>query len=276
MNYFKLIAVGLALTSLQATNATTPQAFTPVEPIEFKQDLFQHKQEYTLWDDLNTDSLWDYVDKSVDIQWPRTYGNYNLKPLQDSLMKAAFPEFANSIDITEAVNKYLADTTDFAPFMCESRSVSIKIVDYTTSYITCITDFYFCSGFNSNYISTPMTYILESGRLMDYGWLIKPEYEEWVLKEVHQRMLRHFEAETEAELNARGLGLPDFLPDNICIKNGEIVFHYLSNFNYYPYQTGLPHRFETDITLTPYALKEALTPDAYKFFGIVEYPADAE
>lgn len=212
-----------------------------------------------------------YLTLTASILWPQKVSGQDIRPLQDSILSAAFPA-SESSDPRRAIREYVTDVAAYELGKMEKIEKVKKVSDKVNSYFSKIigrllevneqTCTYLLSfseylgGAHPNYASVVMSYDFTTGTCIDYNYLFKPGAET-ELQPLIMQSLAESRGMTVEEL---GRDLIDSLPvtPDVYVLNGMLVFHYN------PYEI-LPFSFGTiDVDVTPYQVKDYLTPEAYE------------
>lgn len=248
-----------------------------VSSTEFAQDLITGDRYYEVTD-ADIDGGKYYITISCNIQWPRQLGDYDLKPLQDSIMKTLSMRGATTLP--DAIDKYLSDLTaweadakridalpdstgaEYRPNEFYAKT-DISISEVTDSYITVNRSWeQYSGGAHPMDASSAFTYAYTLGRVMSYDQLFKPNSESKVLPVVIAEIARANGFKTTEQLQQALLADRIPVTTNVSIREGMIVFHY-NPYEILPYSYG-----STDAEVSPYEVRDALTPEAVKFFGM--------
>ena len=271
------IALGGCQTSTTDDSKSTDSLPEGVSATEFTQDLIAGDRYYEVTD-ADIDGGKYYITISCNIQWPRQLGDYDLKPLQDSIVTTLSMRGATTLP--EAIDKYLSDLTaweteatriDSLPESTGSEirpnefyaKTDISISEVTDSYIT-VNRYWeqYSGGAHPMYASSAFTYAYTLGRVMSYDQLFKANSESVVLPVVIAEIARAngFSSPAQLEQNLIVDKIP--ITTNVSIREGVIVFHY-NPYEILPYSYG-----SIDAEVSPYEVRDALTPEAVKFFGM--------
>lgn len=287
MRTYSLIATAAAFAALAATmtgcsgTASTSTigdlpADSSITSVEFTQNIINGKRYYVAEDpDLGQYS----VTLSAQIDWPATLGAYDLKPLQDSLLKFITPQATTTV--ADAIDRFLNDTSEWGDSITRVDSlpaftgeddyiprdyylsIEASVAELSTDYITMeLGAESYGGGAHPMYGSNDITYLLKEGRIVTYEWLFKPGTEKILMPALTGAVCMAANMASEQELKQNML--VDTLPvsHSVSIESGMIVFHY-GLYDILPYASGM-----TDAQVSPEEVREALTPQALELFGI--------
>ena len=245
--------------------------------MEFTQDLISGERYYEV-NDPDIDGGRYFITLSCNIQWPRELGDYDLKPLQDSIV--ATLSMKGTTTLPDAIDKYLSDLTaweteatriDALPDSTGAEvrpnefyaKTDISITEVTDSYIT-VNRYWeqYSGGAHPMYASSAFTYAYTLGRVMSFDQLFKANSESVVLPVVIAEIARAngFSSTEQLEQSLVTDRIP--LTTNVSVREGLLVFHYNSD-EILPFSYG-----SIDAEVSPYEVRDALTPEAVKFFGM--------
>lgn len=212
-----------------------------------------------------------YLTLTASILWPEKVSGQDIRPLQDSILSAAFPATGSGNPRT-AIREYVTDVAAYDLGKMEKIEKVKKVSDKVNSYFskiigrllevneqTCtylLTFSEYLGGAHPNYASVVMSYDFTTGMCIDYDYLFKPGAE----AELQPLIMQSLADSRGISIDDLGRELIDSFPvsPDVYVLNGMLVFHYN------PYEI-LPFSYGTiDVDVTPYQVKDYLTPEAYE------------
>lgn len=267
-----LLAAGMVScggkTENSKTVTETDDATVTSVPLSF--ELKNAKKYYEV-----TDSGFDekyLLSMEATVQWPSEIGDYDLKPLQDTIMYLIGGKGMESID--QAMALYVTNTAaaeigsdktkfkevDSIPTATDPRSffkqIEINFGEISSELITfnVVYDQY-TGGAHGMSGSAALTYNLETKEFITTKWLFTDPGAPELLDAI-KATIAEDAGMTKAELEQAALQSPIPVSESVSIKNGMIVFHY-NPYSVLPYSYG-----SIDASLSPYLLQDLLTPQA--------------
>lgn len=214
-----------------------------------------------------------YLTIRSSVQWPEKIGNYDIKALQDTIIKISFPNFKGS-GIDNAITSYVKDyaiyelgdgvtpvdsvpqaTAENPAYEAGLKVDMLEITEQTATYA--VSYYQYLGGAHPNGGSTPFTYILDEGKVAGLDWLFKPGYEQ-ALTPVLKNAVAAAAGVEPGELQNYMLANSFPITNDVCILEGAIVFHY-NPYIILPYSFG-----SIDANISPYQVRDLLTPQASK------------
>lgn len=277
---FAASAIAAALASCSSAGSSPEQsADSSITSMSFNQDIISGTHLYRV-SEPGDDAGSYYLTLQAFVEWPKEIGNFNLKPLQDSLMRTL--SATDTASVMSAVSAFISNTSEWSdkavridsipPYSESDGSAStyelysrlaINVTEVSDNYITMnqYSEMY-GGGAHPMHGSTAVTYCFTLGRMIDRQWLFKPGTDAAILPALTDAIVRAAGFDSETAL--KQALLVDSIPvtDNVSIQQGMIVFHY-NCYEILPYSSG-----ETDAMVSPYEVRDALTPEAIKFFGL--------
>lgn len=219
-----------------------------------------------------------YVDVSTSVQWPEKLGNYDITPLQDTIMHYAFPpETVTAGNINKTIAAYTADTSflgadtkcvtvdslpggaDAAPFFYDVTATLIEVNEQMVTYQ--VSTFTYTGGAHPYNASRPFTFDLARGRVLTAENMFISGTENEVLSIVQNGLARQLGIDP-SQLENAGVFISQFTtPGQPYINNDVIVFHF-NPYDIAPYSMG-----NIDVAVYPYELNEYLTPEVKELLG---------
>ena len=212
-----------------------------------------------------------YLTLTASILWPEKVSGQDIGPLQDSILSTAFPATGSSNPRT-AIREFVTDVAAYDLGKMEQIEKVKKVSDKVNSYFskiigrllevneqTCtylLTFSEYLGGAHPNYASVVMSYDFTTGTCIDYDYLFKPGAE----AELQPLIMQSLSESRGISVEELGRELIDSFPvsPDVYVLNGMLVFHYN------PYEI-LPFSYGTiDVDVTPYQIKDYLTPEAYE------------
>lgn len=206
---------------------------------------------------------------SVAVDWPEKVGDYNILRLQQAILSEISGE-KTAASVTEAISGFIGDTERFgigdnisrvdkappvSPFAYEV-STDVKFMALEGDLITYnVTNYSYLGGAHGLNIRTPFSFDLSQGRIVDMKWLFTGDYEK-VLTPLLEDSVAD-KADMSVQMLRKSMLVPAFvIASNVYIQGGFIVFHY-NPYEILPYSYG-----SIDVSVSPYLIREILTPQA--------------
>ena len=246
------------------------QEYASVTSVPLAFELKSAKKYYEI-----TDEEWGenyLLTLEATVQWPDEISDYDLTPLQDTIMNIVGGDGMKSID--EAMERYVNDTADsgigsekakfkevdsipqatspnsfFKQIEVNFSEISSELITFNILYDQYIGGAHGMSG------SAALTYNLSTGEFITTKWLFTDPGSKELLDAIKATIAENT-GMTVAELERSALASPIPVSENVSIKNGMIVFHY-NPYSVLPYSYG-----SIDAELSPYLLQNILTPKA--------------
>lgn len=214
-----------------------------------------------------------YLTVSANVQWPTQISDYDIKPLQDTVMARLFPSVkAKGID--DAIRSYLKDVNVYQlpgkyevadSIPAESAynnmyyvAASATIEEVTTDLVTFdISNVQYMGGAHPLSASFPFTYDLKTGNVVSVDNLFEKGNETGISEAIADQIAQQLNM-TPDEM--RQSLLVDSIPVSpiVYISDGQIVFHY-NQYEILPYSFG-----QINAEVSPYMVQDYLTPAARK------------
>lgn len=264
-------------TPTQTTTATTSMAKPDndgMTSMEIKESLrtVNTAYRYTMAGDTC------FMTYTATIEWPEKIGGYNIRPLQDSIIAAAFSN-SKVGDIKAAMKSFSTDTTDMgttavrispADVPLSTRSytstVSAKAIDtgdrYSTYQVTCSS---FTGGAHPNTGIQSMTYDYATQQVLTPANLFKAGSDSALVSIITENLAARLNV-PENKLTQAGLFADTIpMPKNVYVVNNSLVFHY-GQYEIAPYSSGM-----FDIDVSPFRVRDLLSPVGTALFkGYIE------
>lgn len=221
---------------------------------------------------IDVDTFSYHLALSADLQWPKKLGDYDIKPLQDSIVAYAFPNVTHE-SVKSAMVAYVSDVTStglsdrgaivtpadkvYADSV-NSYAISLdaKVVEFGKRLISYqISEYSYLGGAHPNTVSRTFSYDLKTKRVIGLNDLIARDkvndFAVAVMKQLAMQLDMTPTALREALLT------PGFsVSEDVYCVDGYIFVHYN------PYQI-LPYVFGAiDVQMSPYENEALLTPYA--------------
>lgn len=219
-----------------------------------------------------------YLTKSISIQWPEIFGDYDITPLQDSLKVMMFDSGAN-VSIVESITAWVdsVDTELFGEnatitpidsipetdvFYNYEVNITGKLIEFSDKLATYdIGYYYYTGGAHGNSSSHPFTYDLARHALLTVDNMFKPGTRQQLLEAITRELANQL-GTTPGRLADAGINTPIEDIGAPYILNGSIVFRYD------PYQIA-PYSFGAiDVSIYPGEIAELLTAEAAQLLEV--------
>lgn len=251
-------------------NTTSKSESTEISSVPFAFDLKNAKKCYEI---SSTDDATKYtLSIETTVLWPEKIDGYDLSSLQDTIINLIAGKRMPTID--EAILSYVDNAASYelgdkitevdsvptiSPFNTAFYAqTDVTIPEISTDMITirCVTDQYLGGAHNMTG-STILTYDLKNGIFISDKWLFKNTEAPELINAIKESIAAETNM-TVAELEQTKLVTDIPISDDVYLQDGMIVFHYN------PYAV-LPYSFGTiDAAVSPYLIKDLLTPAAQK------------
>lgn len=244
---------------------------TEIEKLPMSIDILNAKNNYKVTDSVLRSEC--YMTVSTTVQWPVSIGDFDIKPLQDTIIAMAFPD-SKSKEIDKAIKDYVDDIAsyelgskavriDTVPTVSAFNNIYYNTVNLTLAEISDETVTYnlmfnqYMGGAHPQWGSMPFSYDFATKSVIDNKWLFKPDSSDKLAAIISETIAGNLDLKPE-ELNR--ILLVDKIPVSECvyIENGEIVFHY-NPYAILPYSFG-----EVNASISPYSVEWLLTDQARK------------
>ena len=270
----------IALTMALATNScgkggdSASSADSLISSLEIDMNIKTASRSYSI---SNTDPATEFfLTISANVQWPEKIGDYDIKPLQDTIVSLAFP-VAKTDKVEDAIIAYLADAksyelgdqikdVDQVPSTDENyndfyNSVKVQMLEVNDQLATfAVAVSQFMGGAHPNSAVSPFTYDLSRAAVIDYSFLLKPGSEQQLVGPLSESIC--------ATLNLSETELNESLLNGFSISKTVYILDGLIYFHYNPYDI-LPYSFGAiDAPVQPYAVRDLLTPEAQKLLNV--------
>ncbi len=251
-------------------NTDSESACAEICSVPFTFDLKNAKKCYEI---SSADDTTKYtLSIEATILWPEKIDGYDLTPLQDTIISLIAGKHMPTID--EAILSYVDNAAvyelgdkitkvDSVPAISPFNTAfyaqtDMTITEISTDMITirCVTDQYLGGAHNMTG-STVLTYDLKNRIFISDEWLFNNTESPELLNAIKESIAAETNM-TVAELEQTKLVTEIPIADDVYLQDGMIVFHYN------PYAV-LPYSFGTiDAPVSPYLIKDLLTPAAQK------------
>lgn len=229
-------------------------------------------------DAVFNDSIPVYSKVSVTIQWPDKMGEYNIKPLQDSLMAAIYESPKASIDETilaalespRGNDIYKMEPVDSIPAhklaMTLYNDKIASAVTFDRNYIVyqVMTSIY-DGGAHGMSVSHFINYDFDSARVITPELAFRPGSDEKLLEAIKSQLMKMYGVTTLQQLDSKGVfSAQIFLSNEFYLQGYNVMFHY-NPYDIAPYSTG-----SIDVPVPYYMIRECLTPEVFRLFTSTE------
>lgn len=216
-----------------------------------------------------------YLRLSTLLNWPVNINGEPLDSLQKVMLKSAY-NFVGT-DPNEAIISFLSDGNlfegDFTATPADSVpefstrlyevNVSSMLNDITQKSVNClVTTTTYMGGAHPNTSMVPFTYIYKEQSVLDYDNTFLPGYEEKLAEAVRESLAREVGVMPDKLAEAGFFGNDIPLAKKFYVADGYMVFHY-NPYEIAPYSVGM-----IDVEVSPYVVRELLTPMAKSYFDI--------
>lgn len=214
-----------------------------------------------------------FMTYSAVVEWPEKIGSYDIASLQDSILSAAFGAKPGT-GIEDALKAYSSDTTGMSPdarridpagapisIRAYTSTVTTKAIDTNDRYTTYqVTNSRYTGGAHPMTAITSYTYDYASRQVLTPENLFTAGSDSTVISSIRSTLAAKLNVAPD-NLTAAGLfsdSIP--MPTNIYVVNNSLVFHY-GQYEIAPYSMGM-----FDINVSPFALRDVLSPAARALF----------
>lgn len=234
---------------------------------------------------IDSDSL--YISLSTSIQWPETLGDHNISALKRHILETAYESDTlsiHSLDINKAIMNFV--TTPQAFFDNEQGdSVSFvrvdtlstqgetmsdlqaeiegRIIAISPTYVTySIETMSYLGGAHPNASITPFTFDLDKSMVIAYDDLFNANSQAIVSNAITAELAARNNV-SPSRLTEVGFFSNNITPSKmVYVSNDYLVFHY-NPYDIAPYSSGM-----IDVEVSPYELRDALTPYGCELLGV--------
>lgn len=239
-----------------------------ISSLEFSFDMKSARKYFRI---ANPEGESDYtLTLETTVQWPEEIGDYDIKPLQDTIISLLAGKRLPSIN--EAMKSYISDAaqyglgdkiTEVDTVPAESAfntafyaQTGISVSEITDELITfnCVYDQYLGGAHNMTG-EAPFTYNFKTSTFVSLKWLFNNPESPELLKVIKEAIAE--EKDMTVEELEQSMIVPEVgVPESVYLENGSIMFHYN------PYAV-LPYSFGAiDARVSPYMIRDMLTPAA--------------
>lgn len=263
-----------------AATAPNPNAATIIKPnadgmtsMELKESLRTANTAYLYSEGGDT----CYMTYSATIEWPEKIGSFNITPLQDSIISAAFGK--QTTDIRAAMKAFATDTTDMGPdakridpskvalsTRAYTETVTAKSIDTGNRYSTYqVTVSSYTGGAHPNTAITSMTFDYAAGEVVTPQSLFKAGSDSALVSLITENLAARLNV-PQNRLTQGGLFADTIpMPRNVYVVNNSLVFHY-GQYEIAPYSAGM-----FDIDVSPFRVRDLLSEQGRALFsGYIE------
>ncbi len=244
---------------------------------EFKvvQTVKSAERDYLCEGALFADSLNVYSKVNVAVEWPEQMGNYDIKPLQDSLIARAFIHPEKTVEqsiLTALDNPQGSDTykmvgidsiPDKSKAMVLYHGTVVSSVAFSPKFIVyqIMTSIYE-GGAHGLTISNFLNYDFAKGEVIDFNSAFKPGSDKALFDIVKGKLMADNGVSTLKELDAKGFFSDQlFLSHNFYLQGYDVVFHY-HPYDIAPYSTGA-----VDVRVPFYVVSDYLSPEVLEILS---------
>ena len=189
-----------------------------------------------------------YTTASISVQWPRRFGDSDVKSLQDTILAHSFVTPKASIDscIVDFISRpigygeYALEKVDFEPVFDEntrvlSTNTSVKSVGFCEKYVVFKVEHdEYRGGAHPSYFASFINYDLKNKRVANFNSLFKDNCDAELLEILKQSLIsNYFCANLDEVAEKSGIFINDlFVSHEIYLTGDEVVFFYN------PYEIG--------------------------------------
>lgn len=189
-----------------------------------------------------------YTTASITVQWPRRFGDSDVKSLQDTILAHTFVTPKASVDscIVDFISRpigfgeYALEKVDFEPVFDEttrvlSTNTSVKSVGFCEKYVVFKVEHdEYRGGNHPSYFASFINYDLKNKRVVNFNSLFKDNSDDQLLEILKQALIsNYFCTNLEEVAEKSGIFISDlFVSHEVYLTGDEIVFF----FN--PYEIG--------------------------------------
>lgn len=211
-----------------------------------------------------------FLTLSASIQWPYKIDVYNIRELQEEIIRRAFPD-AKSVNPVKVLKEYMDNPQSFelgdnsiaidkvpdepdltVDYYNNVRTQMLEIDDVLATFNVSATQY--LGGAHPNTVSSPFTYLLSDNQVVDNRFLFKNGYEQTLLNLLKETIAAQLNMSEEELSQALLNGF--VLSECVYILDGMIVYHY-NTYELLPYSYGA-----IDAQIPPYLMEEYLTDNA--------------
>ncbi|MGN0214688.1 MAG: RsiV family protein [Muribaculaceae bacterium] len=183
-----------------------------------------------------------YTTASIAVQWPRRFGDADVKALQDTIIAHTFSTPKASIDscIVDFISKPIGygesvlkrvDRTPEATHDVRvlSNNISVKSVGFCEKYVVFKVEHdQYTGGAHSNYFASFVNYDLKNKRVLTFSNIFRPGIEEALMPVLQNALMLNYYADTMDEVAEKsGIFVSDlFVSHEVYLTGEEIVFFY--------------------------------------------------
>lgn len=183
-----------------------------------------------------------YTTASIAVQWPRRFGDADVKALQDTIIAHTFSTPKASIDscIVDFISKPIGygesvlRRVDQAPAATAnvrvlSNNISVKSVGFCEKYVVFKVEHdQYAGGAHSNYFASYVNYDLKNKRVLTYSNIFRPGSDEALLPILQNALMQNYYAESMDEVAEKsGIFVNDlFVSHEVYLTGEEVVFFY--------------------------------------------------
>ncbi|MGM9803078.1 MAG: RsiV family protein [Muribaculaceae bacterium] len=184
-----------------------------------------------------------YTTAAIAVQWPRRFGDADVKALQDTIIAHTFSTPKASIDSCivdfiskpvgygESVLRRVDAVPDEGPDKVRElfNSVEVKSVGFCEEFVVFrVYHSQYLGGAHGSYFTSYVNYDLKNKRVLTFNSLFKPNSDEALMPILKDTLLRNYYAETMSELEEKsGIFVDDlFVSHVIYLTGSEVVFVY--------------------------------------------------
>ena len=183
-----------------------------------------------------------YTTASISVQWPRRFGDADVKALQDTIIAHTFATPKASIDscIVDFISKPVGygesvlRRVDQTPVASDnvrvlSTNISVKSVGFCEKYVVFKVEHdQYTGGAHPNYFASYVNYDLKNKRVLTYANIFRPGSDDALLPILQDALLQNYYAENMDEVAQKsGIFVSDlFVSHEVYLTGEEIVFFY--------------------------------------------------
>lgn len=259
-----------------AATASDSATASGISSFEVKQTIKSLKRSYLAGGDnaVFGDSMKIYSTVSLDIEWPETFGHYDLTNLRDSLLAAAFEHPCPTIDASMTADAEHPEGADLftmtpvdsipnEPCMEYTRNTSTSMVTVSTDYAVYeVMTYTYTGGAHGGTLARYVTYDFASSAVVNAANAFTAGSDSLLLAAITSQLCSDYRVNTPAGLRATGIDISELtVTPNFYFDDYEIVFVY-NQYEIAPYAMGI-----IKVRVPFYAVADALTPFAKGLLG---------
>lgn len=249
-----------------------------INNLPVSQILKYASQSYRIITPLNDGNDTSSLTLTASMQWPMSIADYDILPLQDELLSLAF-DSKETKDVDQAIRVFITRPTEWIDTIADTKiemtpvpiesfhdyaiSVTSNVTELTMRTVTYfVTTSTYLGGAHPNSNITPMTFNFDTNRVITSEDLFLPGSDMALEKMIAEELSIEYNVSADNLMEA-GFFNNRIVPTSmVYLQDNMIVFHY-NPYEIAPYSFGM-----IDVALSPYQVKDLLTPYYSKFFSV--------